>query len=308
MEESSPTQQKTSEYVLSLHICYSISSLAILVVTELLTSHDRHAISNLSLVNVEPNETNTMVAKKSPSPKPDFLNAAFTPGSTKSRKNVVKSPEEDEELFSTFMRWVYEDCQIRNPNPIDDYDASCAAMQKLADLFDFGDRLGVVKLQKQVIKKVFVMLASRHCQAINFPNTILYSIYDLKSLTAKVLKTMIVDYYNWEIVDAHHPPPVFAKLMNDYPDFTRDCKTSRSLISVVEEETGKKLKNPFAGTTCCYVKMFEIWRKLETDALAKTIEEQGQVKVNLWLIPGTDRNSYLEEEDVGGRESRASAS
>jgi hypothetical protein len=68
--------------------------------------------------------------------------------------NIVKMPEEDEQLFGLFADWLFEDYNTPSHDSKDHHTVD-AVITDLANLSVFSDRLGAVALQKDALKKLF---------------------------------------------------------------------------------------------------------------------------------------------------------
>ena len=139
-------------------------------------STDRHANPELVLVEVGKEKEKFMLPKSLLCHKSSFFAAALKPDSpfVEAKHNVVKMPEEDASLFDDFVSWVYNEYQTLRFDPNKQSTVEDAmqeltedamqeliedAMKELIDLFDLGDRLGALELQREMIREFFILLA-----------------------------------------------------------------------------------------------------------------------------------------------------
>jgi hypothetical protein len=138
-----------------------------------------------------------------------------------------------------------------------DQDNFDAAITELVNLFVFGDQLGAVALQKDVIKKLFTVMVSQHGLATDFSHDMVYYIYDLKLASARVLQKMTANFYVWQIRRLHFANRSLETLMKDVPEFARDSMRNIGRIAASEHSCRRPAKNPFHDSANRYLEFFD---------------------------------------------------
>jgi hypothetical protein len=204
-------------------------------------------------VKVGPEETIFIVAKSVLCGKSTFFECALKSASdfAEAQENVVRLPEEDEAMFNLFLKWVYNECEVPER-------ATSAVVKELVERFNFGDRLGVLNLQKEVVKKLFAVLVhvgkdqTHGKHQSQFLADLVCSVYASEPASAKVLKFMVVDHFVWQVRKTYFVAKDFKSFTDRFPEFARDCMITMGEVAVAEEKVGaKNLKSPFL--TCSVI-------------------------------------------------------
>ncbi|ERF70747.1 hypothetical protein EPUS_05099 [Endocarpon pusillum Z07020] len=217
----------------------------------------RHAKPELVLVEVGKEREKFMLPESLLCHKSSFFAAALKPDSSfpKAKHNVIKMPEEDASLFDDFVSWMYNEHQTPRFD-LNKHGTVENTMEELIHLFDLGDRLGALELQREMIRKFFNRLAGIPAMCRYFPHHIVDLIYQKKSAGIEILKEIATDYFVWGR-RTHWAEDAFQCLISDQPEFGRACMKKLGTIALQEQKSGKRVKNPFHGTAHHYVTGFD---------------------------------------------------
>lgn len=179
-----------------------------------------------------------------------FFKAAFTGDFKESSDKTMQLPEDDENLFSLFIDWLYHQRYEMLPEPDDDEDSDddnddiyvgeddSNRFHQVFRLFVLAEKYDVPNLKWLLTKTLFADMDICRDGPAGVSLSYLYG----HTTRSAGIRRLVADWHAWRMDRVYFERPKFRALLEELPEFSADINLSY----------GKNLEkgsdyNPFAG-------------------------------------------------------------
>ena len=163
-----------------------------------------------------------------------FFKAAFTGDFKESSDKTMQLPEDDENIFSLFIDWLYNQRYEMLPEPDDDdedlNDEDDVYEEEREDdrylsafkLFVFAEKYDVPDLKWLLTKTLFADVAACQMGPTNASVNYLYG----HTARSAGIRRLIADWHAWRMDPVYFERPNFRALLEKHPEFSADINLS----------------------------------------------------------------------------------
>ncbi|KAK6429880.1 hypothetical protein LTR95_013970 [Oleoguttula sp. CCFEE 5521] len=143
-------------------------------------------------VGIEPNTHTFGVGREVISQQSRFFATSCSGRWAEGQTSLVKLPEEDPEIFATYLKWIHDDVLILKTTSFASDEEKRRRRYELLDWYAFADRTDDKKLRNHIVSRLAVVTEMK---AAIKDSDFVAAVYGQTSASASPLRKMLVDHF-----------------------------------------------------------------------------------------------------------------